>query len=103
MFSWRPRPYRPAELRRTSRAAPCGFLPDWFDSLDRVLSHGPGEIDPRPSLCGRLGSKDDVRNLKRQMTGLPNTATIIEVAAALGSPRPSVLAFRPRQDGASDL
>jgi glyoxylase-like metal-dependent hydrolase (beta-lactamase superfamily II) len=47
------------------------FLPDWFDSLDRVLAMDWDRMIPgHPYAGGRLGTKDDVRNLKQYMTEL---------------------------------
>ena len=55
------------------RDMPDGFLPDWFDSLDRVLAMDWERLIPgHPNAGGRLGSKDDVRNLKQYMTDLSN-------------------------------
>jgi glyoxylase-like metal-dependent hydrolase (beta-lactamase superfamily II) len=48
-----------------------GFLPDWFDSLDRVLALDWDQMIPgHPYAGGRLGTKDDVRALKQYMTEL---------------------------------
>jgi hypothetical protein len=53
------------------RNMPDGFLPDWFDSLDRVLAMEWDRMIPgHPYAGGRLGTKDDVRNLKLYMTDL---------------------------------
>ena len=53
------------------RDMPDGFLPDWFDSLDRVLALDWETLIPgHPYAGGRLGTKDDVRNLKQYMTDL---------------------------------
>jgi glyoxylase-like metal-dependent hydrolase (beta-lactamase superfamily II) len=53
------------------RDMPDGFLPDWFDSLDRVLAMDWDRMLPgHPYAGGRLGTKDDVRNLKQYMTDL---------------------------------
>lgn len=53
------------------RNMPDGFLPDWFDSLDRVLELDWDRLIPgHPYAGGRLGTKDDVRNLKLYMTEL---------------------------------
>jgi len=55
------------------RDMPDGFLPDWFDSLDRVLAMDWERLIPgHPYAGGRLGSKEDVRNLKQYMTDLSN-------------------------------
>jgi hypothetical protein len=48
-----------------------GYLPDWFDSLDRVLALDWDQMIPgHPYAGGRLGTKDDVRALKQYMTEL---------------------------------
>jgi len=48
-----------------------GYLPDWFDSLDRVIAMDWDRMIPgHPYAGGRLGTKDDVRNLKPYMTEL---------------------------------
>lgn len=48
-----------------------GYLPDWFDSLDRVLALDWDRMIPgHPYAGGRLGTKDDVRNLKQYMMEL---------------------------------
>jgi len=53
------------------RDMPDGFLPDWFDSLDRVLALEWDRMIPgHPYAGGRLGTKDDVRELKQYMTDL---------------------------------
>jgi glyoxylase-like metal-dependent hydrolase (beta-lactamase superfamily II) len=53
------------------RDMPDGFLPDWFDSLDRVLDLDWDRMIPgHPYAGGRLGTKDDVRALKAYMTDL---------------------------------
>jgi len=53
------------------RDMPDGFLPDWFDSLDRVLALDWDRMIPgHPYAGGRLGTKDDVRELKQYMTEL---------------------------------
>jgi glyoxylase-like metal-dependent hydrolase (beta-lactamase superfamily II) len=47
------------------------YLPDWFDSLDRVLAMDWDQMIPgHPYAGGRLGTKDDVRALKQYMTEL---------------------------------
>jgi glyoxylase-like metal-dependent hydrolase (beta-lactamase superfamily II) len=51
------------------------FLPDWFDSLDRVLAMDWDRMIPgHPYAGGRLGTKDDVRNLKQYMSDLSDAA-----------------------------
>jgi len=53
------------------RNLPDGYLPDWFDSLDRVLELDWDQMIPgHPYAGGRLGTKDDVRALKQYMTDL---------------------------------
>ena len=53
------------------RNMPDGYLPDWFDSLDRVLALDWERMIPgHPYAGGRFGTKDDVRNLKTYMTEL---------------------------------
>lgn len=53
------------------RDLPDGFLPDWFDSLDRVLSLDWERMVPgHPYAGGRLGTKEDVRALKQYMLDL---------------------------------
>jgi glyoxylase-like metal-dependent hydrolase (beta-lactamase superfamily II) len=53
------------------RDLPDGYLPDWFDSLDRVLALDWDRMIPgHPYAGGRFGTKDDVRALKRYMTDL---------------------------------
>ena len=53
------------------RDMPDGYLPDWFDSLDRVLALDWERMIPgHPYAGGRFGTKDDVRALKAYMTDL---------------------------------
>jgi glyoxylase-like metal-dependent hydrolase (beta-lactamase superfamily II) len=54
------------------RDMPDGYLPDWFDSLDRVIAlPGWDQMVPgHPYAGGRFGTRDDVRNLKQYMTDL---------------------------------
>ena len=53
------------------RDMPDGYLPDWFASLDRVLAMDWDRLIPgHPNAGGRLGSKEDVRNLRSYMTDL---------------------------------
>jgi len=53
------------------RDLPDGYLPDWFDSLDRVLELDWDRMIPgHPYAGGRLGTKDDVRALRQYMTDL---------------------------------
>jgi glyoxylase-like metal-dependent hydrolase (beta-lactamase superfamily II) len=53
------------------RDMPDGFLPDFFESFDRVLSLDWDRMIPgHPYAGGRLGTKDDVRAAKQYMTDL---------------------------------
>jgi glyoxylase-like metal-dependent hydrolase (beta-lactamase superfamily II) len=54
------------------RDMPDGYLPDWLDSLDRVIAlQGWDQMVPgHPYAGGRFGTRDDVRNLKQYMTDL---------------------------------
>jgi glyoxylase-like metal-dependent hydrolase (beta-lactamase superfamily II) len=53
------------------RDMPDGYLPDWFDSLDRVLALDWDRMIPgHPYAGGRLGTKEDVRDLRQYMTDL---------------------------------
>jgi glyoxylase-like metal-dependent hydrolase (beta-lactamase superfamily II) len=53
------------------RDMPDGYLPDWFDSLDRVLALDWTSLVPgHPGPGGRMGTKDDVRALKQYLTDL---------------------------------
>jgi len=64
------------------RDLPDGYLPDWFDSLDRVLALDWDRMIPgHPYAGGRLGTKEDVRNLKQYMTDLSDA---VKQAAAEG-------------------
>ena len=64
------------------RDMPDGYLPDWFDSLDRVLSlDWERMIFGHSYAGGRFGTKDDVRELKQYMVDLSNA---VKVAAAQG-------------------
>jgi glyoxylase-like metal-dependent hydrolase (beta-lactamase superfamily II) len=48
-----------------------GYIPDWFESLDRVLSLDWEQMVPgHPYAGGRLGTKQDVRELKQYMLDL---------------------------------
>jgi glyoxylase-like metal-dependent hydrolase (beta-lactamase superfamily II) len=52
-----------------------GYLPDWFNSLDRVIAMEWDRMIPgHPYAGGRLGTKDDVRNLKQYMTEVSDAA-----------------------------
>ena len=52
-----------------------GYLPDWFDSIDRVLAlDWTTLLAGHPGPGGRLGTKDDVRAVKDYMTDLSNAA-----------------------------
>src|SRR3972149_5049080 len=64
------------------RNLPDGFIPDWFDSLDRVLAMDWDRMIPgHPDAGGRLGTKDDVRAVKEYMTDLSD---VVRQAAAPG-------------------
>ncbi len=64
------------------RDLPDGYLPEWFDSLDRVLAMDWDRMIPgHPYAGGRLGTKDDVRNLKQYMTDLSD---VVKQAANQG-------------------
>ena len=64
------------------RHMPDAYLPDWFDSLDRVLALNWDRMIPgHPYAGGRLGTKEDVRNLKQYMTDLSDA---VKQAAAQG-------------------
>ena len=57
------------------RDLPDGFLPDWFDGIDRVLAMDWERMIPgHPAPGGRLGTKDDVRALKAYMTDVSDAA-----------------------------
>lgn len=61
------------------RDMPDSYLPDWFDSLDRVLAMEWDSLAPgHPYAGGRLGTKDDVRNLKQYMTDLRDAVRTAE-------------------------
>ena len=50
-----------------------GYLPDWFDSIDRVLALDWTTLIPgHPGPGGRMGTKDDVRAVKAYLTDLSN-------------------------------
>ncbi|MGE0725572.1 MAG: MBL fold metallo-hydrolase [Alphaproteobacteria bacterium] len=53
------------------RDMPDGYLPDWFDGLDRALALDWETMIPgHPYAGGRWGTKEDVRKLKQYMTEL---------------------------------
>ena len=57
------------------RQLPDGFIPDWFDSIDRTLALDWDRMIPgHPGPGGRLGTKEDVRALKEYMTDVSNAA-----------------------------
>jgi glyoxylase-like metal-dependent hydrolase (beta-lactamase superfamily II) len=57
------------------RDLPDGFIPDWFDSLDRVLALDWERLIPgHPGPGGRLGTKDDVRFMKEYLTDVSSAA-----------------------------
>ncbi len=64
------------------RNMPDGYLPDWFDSLDRVLELDWDRLVPgHPYAGGRFGTKDDVRNLRAYMSELSDA---VRAATAQG-------------------
>ncbi len=64
------------------RNGPDGFIPDWFDSIDRVLALDWDRMIPgHPDAGGRLGTKDDARAYKQYMTDLSDA---VKVAASQG-------------------
>ena len=53
------------------RDMPDGYLPDWFDGLNKVLAMDWEQMIPgHPYAGGRWGTKDDVRNLIAYMNDL---------------------------------
>jgi glyoxylase-like metal-dependent hydrolase (beta-lactamase superfamily II) len=57
------------------RDLPDGFLPDWFEGIDRVLALDWDRMIPgHPGPGGRLGTKDDVRAVKQYMTDVSDAA-----------------------------
>jgi glyoxylase-like metal-dependent hydrolase (beta-lactamase superfamily II) len=63
------------------RDMPDGYLPDWFDSLDRVLALDWERLIPgHPYAGGRFGTKDDVRALKQYMTDLSDAVKPLAAA-----------------------
>ena len=64
------------------RNGPDGFIPDWFDSIDRVLALDWDQMIPgHPGPGGRLGTKEDARAHKQYMTDLSDA---VKAAAAQG-------------------
>lgn len=64
------------------RNMPDSYLPDWFDSLDRVLALDWERMIPgHPYAGGRLGTKDDVRQLREYMSDL---SEVVKKAASEG-------------------
>jgi glyoxylase-like metal-dependent hydrolase (beta-lactamase superfamily II) len=64
------------------RDLPDGFLPDYFDSFDKVLKLDWDRMIPgHPYAGGRFGTKDDVRNAKQYMIDLSDA---VKEAAAQG-------------------
>ena len=59
------------------RDMPDSYLPDWNQSLDRVLAMNWERLIPgHPNAGGRLGTKDDVRNLREYMSDLSEAARV---------------------------
>ena len=59
-----------------------GFLPDWMGAFDRVLALDWDKMIPgHPYAGGRLGTKDDVRNLKQYTNDLSDA---VKAAAEQG-------------------
>jgi glyoxylase-like metal-dependent hydrolase (beta-lactamase superfamily II) len=57
------------------RDMPDGFLPDWFDGLDKVLAMEWDRMIPgHPAPGGRLGTKDDVRAVRQYLTDVSEAA-----------------------------
>jgi len=57
------------------RDVPDGYLPDWFDGLDRVLAMDWERMIPgHPGPGGRFGTKDDVRAIRQYMTDVSDAA-----------------------------
>jgi glyoxylase-like metal-dependent hydrolase (beta-lactamase superfamily II) len=57
------------------RDLPDSFLPDYYDSIDRVLALDWDRWIPgHPGPGGRLGTKDDVRFNKEYLTDVSNAA-----------------------------
>jgi glyoxylase-like metal-dependent hydrolase (beta-lactamase superfamily II) len=57
------------------RDLPDGYLPDWFEGLDRVLAMDWERMIPgHPGPGGRFGTKDDVRAAKQYMTDVSDAA-----------------------------
>ena len=64
------------------RDLPDGFLPDWFESFDKVLALDWDRMIPgHPYAGGRFGTKEDVRNAKQYMVDLSDA---VKQAAAQG-------------------
>ena len=64
------------------RNGPDGFIPDWFDSIDRVLELDWDRMIPgHPGPGGRLGTKEDVRAYKQYMMDVSDA---VKQAAAQG-------------------
>jgi len=64
------------------RNGPDSFIPDWFDSIDRVLELDWDRMIPgHPGPGGRLGTKEDVRAYKQYMMDVSDA---VKQAAAQG-------------------
>jgi glyoxylase-like metal-dependent hydrolase (beta-lactamase superfamily II) len=63
------------------RDFPDGYLPDFFDSFDRVLALDWDRMIPgHPYAGGRLGTKDDVRAAKQYMVDLSDAVRQAQLA-----------------------
>jgi glyoxylase-like metal-dependent hydrolase (beta-lactamase superfamily II) len=63
------------------RDFPDSFLPDFFDSFDRVLALDWDRMIPgHPYAGGRLGTKDDVRAAKQYMFDLSDAVKQAQLA-----------------------
>jgi len=64
------------------RDLPDGFIPDWFESFDRVLALDWERLIPgHPGPGGRLGTKPDVQNL---LTFLQDASAAVKAEAQAG-------------------
>ena len=64
------------------RDMPDSYLPDWFTAIDKVLAMDWDRLIPgHPDARGRLGTKDDVRDLRAYLSDLSEAT---QAAAAQG-------------------